>query len=303
MKSMRLVVLMLIVAVLASGCYINSEVAPNQAGVQLEQNEIKNCVSPGVYTGWGLWDDLRTVSTDTLTFTVSDPEVATFDNQLVGIEITIQARRNSDCESVKALLTNWSTLVEDGNLVNTITATAREGIKVGTRQFTLAQLLDDRNGLSGKITEGVEQDASKYSTSIINVTVSNIALAPEYATLMQSKALLTAEIDLELRRQDLIKQKASNDTLEQAQRELVLTQKLAAEQAQTAVDVEIASREGKKTAAANLVYLENSAAFELARLDRYTQILGDKSVIYFLPEGTDMTMLFGANGILPVEVK
>jgi hypothetical protein len=293
--------LMLVVSVALSGCYINKEVAPSQVGVELVRNELKNCVTSGVYTGMGFWDDLTLVSMDTLTFKVSDPEVATNDNQLVGIEVTIQSRRKSDCESVKGLLTNWSTLNDDNNLIGVITATALEGIKVGTRQFTLAQLLDDRNGLSGKISEGIEADASKYSTEIINVTVSNIALAPDYASMMQSKALLTAEIDLELRRQDLIIQKASNDKLEQDQRALVLEQKLFAEQAQTAVDVEIASREGKKTAASYQVYLDNPAAYELEQLTRYATILGDKSVFYFLPEGTDLTMLFGNNGLVPLQ--
>jgi hypothetical protein len=292
---------MLVVSVALSGCYINKEVAPSQVGVELVRNELKNCVTSGVYTGMGFWDDLTLVSMDTLTFKVSDPEVATNDNQLVGIEVTIQSRRKSDCESVKGLLTNWSTLNDDNNLIGVITATALEGIKVGTRQFTLAQLLDDRNGLSGKISEGIEADASKYSTEIINVTVSNIALAPDYASMMQSKALLTAEIDLELRRQDLIIQKASNDKLEQDQRALVLEQKLFAEQAQTAVDVEIASREGKKTAASYQVYLDNPAAYELEQLTRYATILGDKSVFYFLPEGTDLTMLFGNNGLVPLQ--
>jgi len=295
-----MIVIVMVLAFLLSGCYINKEVSPSEVGIQLVRNKIQDCTGAGVFTGWGLWDDLRVVSMNTLTFKVTDPEVATADNQLVGIEITIQARRNGDCDSVKNLLTNWSTLTNDESLTNVITATALEGIKVGTRQFTLAQLLDDRNGLSGKISEGIEQDAAKYSTGIINVTVSNIALAPEYSKMMQDKALLTAEIDLELRRQDVIKQKASNDRLEQDQRAAVLAQKLFAEQAQTAVDVEIASREGKKVAANYQVYLDNPAAYQLALLDRYGTIFGDKSVFYFLPTGTDMTMLFGNNGMIPV---
>jgi hypothetical protein len=301
LKTRNLLLLVVGIAFLLSGCYINREVQPSEVGVKLVKNEIQNCVTSGVYSGWGFWDDLTIVSMDTLTFKVSDPEVATLDNQLVGIEITVQARRNADCDSVKALLTNWSTLNNDEQLVNVITATALEGIKVGTRQFTLASLLDDRNGLSGKISEGIEADASKYSTSIINVTVSNIALATEYSTLMQDKALLTAEIDLELRRQDLIKQKASNDKLEQDQRAQVLAQKLLAEQAQTSVDVEIAKREGLKTAAAYQVYLDNPAAYQLEQLSRYSNIFGDKSVFYFLPEGTDLTMLYGTNGVIPVK--
>jgi len=297
----KLVMIMMVLAFALSGCYLNSEVQANEVGVQLESNKIVNCTTPGVYTGWGFWDDLKVVSLNTLTFVVTDPEVATADNQLVGVGITIQARRNADCESVTSLLTNWSALTSDENLIGVITATALEGIKVGTRQFTLEQLLNDRNGLSSKISEGIEADAMKYSTTIVNVTVSNLDLDDEYAQMMQDKALLTAEIDLELRRQDLIKQKASNDKLDQNQRAEVLAQKLLAEQAQTEVDVEIASREGKKVAANYEVYTLNERAFQLEMVKRYGEIFGDKSVFYFLEKGTDLTLLFGNNGIVPVQ--
>ena len=300
MNIKKFVMVMMVLAFALSGCYINSEVQANEVGVQLESNEIKNCTSPGVYTGWGFWDDLKVVSLNTLTFVVTDPEVATADNQLVGVGITIQARRNADCESIKSLLTNWSALTNDENLVGVITATALEGIKVGTRQFTLEQLLNDRNSLSTKISEGIEADAMKYSTTIVNVTVSNLDLDDEYAQMMQDKALLTAEIDLELRRQDLIKQKASNDKLDQNQRAEVLAQKLLAEQAQTEVDVEIASREGKKVAAGYEVYTINERAYQLEMIKRYGDIFGSKSVFYFLEAGTDLTLLFGNNGIVPV---
>jgi hypothetical protein len=45
----------------------------------------------------------------------------------------------------------------------------------------------------------------------------------------------------------------------------------------------------------------NPAAYELEQLTRYATILGDKSVFYFLPEGTDLTMLFGNNGLVPLQ--
>lgn len=300
MKKLVLFVLMVVLAFSASGCYFYKDVEVNELGLKLYKNEIENCTPPGVYSDTRYFGSLETVSVSTITFQVEDPEVATLDNQLVGIGITIQARRKSDCESVRGLMTNWPHLVKDENLVNTITATALEGIKVGTRGFTLPQLLDDRNGLSSAIQDSLESDASKYSTEVINVTVNNIALAPEYAAKLQERALLTAEIDLEVRRQELIRQTASNDRLEQEQKQSVLEQQLLAEQAQTAVDVEIASREGKKTAAAYEVYSLNAQAYELAKLDRYALIFGDKSVFYFLPEGTDLTLLYGTGGVVPV---
>ena len=293
--------MLVVLSVSSTGCYFLSNVETNEIGVDLYKNEITKCLPAGNYSKpFSYFAKIKTISLNTLTFSVDDPEVATADNQLVSIAITVQARRKGDCESVRNFFTNWSHLANDEQLTAVITATVREGIKVGTRQFTLTQLLDDRNGLSDAISTQLEMDAGKYSTEVINITIENIGLAPAYADLLQEKALLTAEIERELRRQDLIKQTASNDILEQEQKQTVLEQQLLAEQAQTAVDIEIASREGKKTAAANQVYLDNPAAYELERLARYGVILGDKSVIYFLESGTNLSLLFGNGGVVPV---
>jgi hypothetical protein len=298
----KILVIIFAVAFLLTGCYFNDDVKTNQVGVQLSRNEILRCVPPGVYTDWGFFADLREVSRATLTFTVEDPEVATSDNQLVGVRITVQARRKDDCDSIKNLLTNWSSLVEDENVVNTVSATAREAIKNGTRTFDLNGLLNDRNMLAVKITEQLEGDSDKYSVQIINVTIENIALDPKYANLLQEKALITAETDKEKNRQNLINQRASNDILEQEQREKILTQRLQAERAQTSVDVEIASREGQKIKAQNQVYIDNQYAFELERLRLLREIFGEKSVVYFIPEGVPLYTIFGVPGgtILPL---
>lgn len=148
----------------------------------------------------------------------------------------------------------------------------------------------------------MEIDAGKYSTTIINVSIKNVDLDPKYAEVLQQKALLTAQIEAALREQDLIKQQAANDTLEQEQKTLVLLAQLDTEKAQTAVQVEIATRAGKVVEAANNVYLINPAAFELEKLARLKEVLGDKAVIYFVNENTDLTLLLSniAGGVLPV---
>lgn len=289
-------------AVVLTGCFLNDDVATDQTGVIVDGGEIKSCVGPGVYSDGGYFTDLREVSNATLTFEVNDPEVATKDSQLVGISVTIQARRNNDCDSLTNLLTNWSALTADDPLIAVISATANEAMKVGARQFTLTQLLDDRNGLATAIKDALEADAGKYSTTIINVSIKNVALDPKYAEVLQQKALLTAQIETALREQDLIKQQAANDTLAQEQKTLVLLAQLDTEKAQTAVQVEIATRAGKVVEAANNVYLINPAAFELERLNRLKEVLGDKAVIYFVNENTDLTLLLSniAGGVLPV---
>jgi uncharacterized membrane protein YqiK len=291
---------LLIVAFILSGCYWNKEIDANEIGVEMNAGKIKGCVGPGVHSAWGWFDDLKPISSATVKVTVGDPEVATQDNQLVGVEITIQARRMTDCDSARNILTNWNALVDDQALIDTIDATAREGIKVGTRSFTLTQLLDDRNGLAQKIEDSLVGDADFYSVTIVNVIVNNIAIDPSYAEQLKTKALLTAQIETELRRQDLIKQTASNNILEQERRSAVLQEQVKAEEAQTNVQMEIANRNGKIIAAQNQVYVTNQYAFDLEKLRLMKEILGDKSTFYFIPEGTDITMLWSPNSVVPV---
>lgn len=285
---------------LVSGCYWNDEVATNQVGVQLDENKIQNVVGAGVYTDMGFWADLKTMDVDTLTFSVEDPEVLTQDNQAVGVKITIQARRKADDESVKNIFTNWSSLTVNENLVNTISATAREGIKNGTRGYTLTSLLDDRNGLALAIRDALEQDVAKYSVEIINVTVENIAISESYASILSETANIKAQTDQEKRRQDLINQQAANDILAQEQRVKVAQAQVLAEQAETDVQVEIAEREGEVVAASNQVYADNPQAYELEKIRLLKELFGDRTV-YFIPEGTDLTTFFNApQNVVPV---
>ena len=58
----------------------------------------------------------------------------------------------------------------------------------------------------------------------------------------------------------------------------------------------IASREGKAIAARNEIYLANLPAYELERLRLLKDILGDKAVLYFVPQGTDLTLLLSGAG-------
>lgn len=287
----KLLSLCILAVMFLSGCYINDEVGTNQVGIQLDQNKIVDIVDPGVYSDWGLWSDLKVVDVDTLTFSVEDPEVLTKDNQAVGVKITIQARRKNDDDSIENLLTKWSLLVNNDALIATISATAREGMKNGTRGYTLTELLDDRNGLADAIRTQLELDSAKYSVEIINVTVENIAPSVSYMEILSQTANLKAQTDQEKRRQDLINQQASNDILEQEQRVKVANAQVLAEQAETDVQVEIAKRAGEVVKASNQVYVDNPQAFELERLRLLKDVLGDKSVIYYLPSDAVLTLL------------
>lgn len=304
------ILLVLVMLLTLTGCVFQDEVETNQMSVLLYKNEIQQVNGPGVYTEFGcFYCDLKTVNVDTLTFSVEDPEVLTKDNQAVSVKITLQARRKSDDESIKNLFTKWSSLSDDANLITTISATAREGMKVGTRKFTLTQLLDERSGstetasgttvgLAEEIRKAIEEDAAKYGVELINVTVENIGASSEYMQILGQTANLNAEIDKAKREQELIRQQASNDVLEQEQRIAIAQQKLLAEQAETEVQVEIAERAGEIIAASNQVYIDNPQAYELRRLELLKNVLGDR--VIYLPSDVVLNLISGVGGVLPI---
>lgn len=302
MKKFLLVLACLVMLFSLSACYLNEDVQANQVGIQLQRNAIINVVGAGVYSDGAWFSDLKVMDVNTQTFSVEDPEVLTKDNQAVGVKITIQARRMSDNASVRNIVQNWSSLMNNDIMIQTISATAREGIKVGTRTLTTTQLLDDRNSLATAISDRLKEDTAKYSVEVINVTVENIAFDPAYTAVLNEKAILRVETEKELQRQELIKQQAANDKLLAQQTTQVLKEQLIQADAQTALDVAIASRQGQVVAEANKVYQLNPQAYELEKLRLMKDLIGDKTVFY-IPEGMSITQFLGnlTGNVIPVQ--
>jgi regulator of protease activity HflC (stomatin/prohibitin superfamily) len=284
-----------------SGCFLMEEVRIDESAIIVEgENKSLSCVGPGIHTSWGWWDDLVHIPTKTVTFQVEDKEVMTSTNQAVGVLITIQARRSSECDELKTLITKFPTLMEDKQLVVVVSAVAREGMKNGVRGFTLDGLLDDRNGLAKSIAEQIREDTGKFGIKLENVTIENIELDPAYVKELKDKATITAQTSKELERQKLIKQTSENDILTRQQQVKINEEQLKVEKSTTAVQIEIAEREGKKITVSNEVYKLNPSAYELKKLELLKGVLGDKSTLYFVPVGTDLTMLWGAGGVTPI---
>ncbi len=293
-----------LLTVLLGACVWNEPVGTSEQAVWVDGGKPGQCVGPGVYTGdiLNAYQELHQIRIDTMNFVISDPEVATSNNQLVGVDIGIQVRRKADCESLVGMLTNYPAIAnDDAQVLNLITPSVLEGMKNGVRGFELNALLSDRNGLGSAINDSVAKDVNKFGLEIIAVQVKNVALAPAYVQILQETSNLSAQKDLKLREQDVIRQAAANAQFEQEQKALTLAKQLVAEQKQTEIDVEIAKREGAKTAASQQVYSLNPQAFELEKLRLMAKIFGDKTT-YFLPFGTDVTMLMNGfmNNVTPV---
>lgn len=290
---LRLLSLLMLLAVL-TGCVLNEEVATNEVGIIENGGQILRCVGPGFQTEGG-WADLETYNVDPIIFEVKNESVATEDTQIVKVLATVQARRKGDCESTKLLYTNWASLLVDQNLITSISGVAAQAIKTGVRGYSLAELLDDRDGLATSIMTELQAQPLSAVVEFISVAVSDVDPDDTYVQLLQDKANLTAQIDLEARRQDLIEQQAANSIFEQEQKALAEAARLKAEQATTLVEVEIASREGQKTSAAYQVYVTNPQAFELERLRLLAQVYNDKTVI-IVPEGSSQNLFIQQPG-------
>ena len=297
MKKFLIVVLLAVVSMAGFvGCYWNESVSSSQVAAKMDGGRIMDVVGPGVHSDWRQFASLEQISCDTITVEVDDPSVATEETQVVGVKVTIQLKRRCDTNSVRELLTNWAAVAQnDEALTKVIQAVASQGIKVGTRSFSMEELLNDRNGLSSTITDTLNKNL-KMPIEIVSVVVNDVSPSDSYLKILQEKADYTARTSAELQRQALIKQQSANAQLEQQQSVAIAKDQLLAEQAKTQVEVEIASREGKKIAAQYDVYKTNQAAYDLRRMELMAKILGDKATVYFLQPGQLVNLFMsGAN--------
>lgn len=292
-RKLRAVALILCVMPMLSGCYLAEVVEPNEVVAQVDGGQVTGVAGPGVYTNLGPFAGLVKVSSNTLVIATDDPEVATLDNQLVGISVTVQMRRNTSEEAVRDLMKNWrSVATNDEAFGQLVQPMVLQAVKVGTKKFTLQDLLADRNGLATSIQTDLQTEATKFDSTVVAVQVANVSMDPRYADQLQQKALLLAQAQTALQQQAVISQTAANAILQAERNRAIAQEQLLVEQANTQVQLEIATRQGKITAAQNAVYQTNPQAFELAALDKYARIFG-QGTVYFVPVGTPLNLILG----------
>src|SRR5262245_61038344 len=68
--------------------YFLEKVEQQEVGVQFRNGSIYNIVGPGVYSDFGLYVDLKRVSSQAIPFNVEDDEIITKDKQRLGVVVT-----------------------------------------------------------------------------------------------------------------------------------------------------------------------------------------------------------------------
>ena len=92
-------IVVLLMGLLLTGCYWNTKVEPDQAGIRLKKGMIEEIAGPGMYSG-GWYTDIQIVSVSAQTTNWTDPDLVTKDKQPIGLDIGVTYARNSSVESL-----------------------------------------------------------------------------------------------------------------------------------------------------------------------------------------------------------
>jgi hypothetical protein len=264
----KVIPLGLVLSLLLSGCYFNESVSENQVGIRLSGGQIVDIVGAGVHTDLGWFASLEQVSRNPLDFTVEDAQVLTRNRQAVGIKLNVKIARPTQPERVTDLWRNFNNLaVDDAAIPIVMDGPTRQAIKANVAQFTLDDLIVDRNGLRDAISAELDARADQYRLDVLSVDVADVVIDQKYTDELQNRQLIEQQRVTAESQRRLIEQQTGNERFKVEQD--ALTQKAEAEknkaialvQAQQRLEVARVDAESRRQSAdAENYYISKRAA-------------------------------------------
>ena len=289
-RKMLVVALMLVLAVVLSGCSWNKAVEEHEVGLKLKGGtEIVAVLPAGRHSAMGWFDEIKTVSVSALTVQWQDPNLVTRDKQEVGFSVQVTFARDRNSENIKAMWQNYNAeTVSDEALMAQVLGRIPRVAKAVTTQFTLDEMLGiDEEGVvneqlgryvvTQKINDLLEDELGEIYCVLLDVGINNIEPDPEYMALLGRKA--RAQVSVEVAEEE--------KKLADVQ---VLTEK-----AQTEVDIEIARRERLVAQERAKVYETNPGWLRLQIWEAAKQVFAGDNV-WFIDPNADLTLLFTGDG-------
>ncbi len=254
--------------------YFFEQVAPEEVGVQVQGGQITDVVGPGVYSDVGLFVDILRVSSQSVPFVVTDPELITKDKQRIGLTVAGDAFRPGVAEK-DLLRSNWaqySALYQNDDLLRLrMEERARQAMKVcvGDRTFDDAVIGTARDELRQCITNEIDEMASNYGVNVANVAVPDVILLPDAQARLDE--IVQSRLQTEKARQDELKANAQAQAqqAEQQGEVRVAQSRLQEEARQQATLAEL----NQAKIQAQRAVIEAERANELARVE------ADKAII------------------------
>jgi hypothetical protein len=201
--------------------YILSKVDQNQVGIKFRGGKIYEIVGPGVYSDFGMYVELKRVSSQAVPFSVTDEEIITSDKQRIGLVVSGTFTRPSLSEK-DILLSNWAKYsniyLSDELAQERVVDLTKQAMKVcvGERTFDDAIIGTARDVLRSCVDEELSELAANFGLQIENVVVPNVVLSPEVQTGLD--AIVQSRLSTEKAAQDKLKADAEASA-EQARQE------------------------------------------------------------------------------------
>jgi regulator of protease activity HflC (stomatin/prohibitin superfamily) len=225
-KAIVILVVIFILGILAFSLvsqfsYFFVRVDQNEVGVQFRSGKIYDIVGPGVYSDFGLYVELKKVSSLGVPFSVRDEEIITADKQRIGLVVSGDAFRPTLARK-DMLFTNWaqySIIYLDDELLKTrVNDLTRQAMKVcvGERPFDDAIIGTARDELRSCVDDNLSKLADNYGLEIQNVTIPEVVLSPEVQAALD--AIVQSRLSTEKAAQDKLKAEAEA-AAEQAKQE------------------------------------------------------------------------------------
>lgn len=266
-----------------SSCYFKKEVGSNEVGIKMDDGvSISAVVGAGRYTNMGYYADLTCIDTSSKTLTWQDDDVWTSDKQSVTFGVSVTYARKNDEDSVKLMWREYNAAAKkDAELEKLVLSRIPRVVKQVSTTLTLDEMLGIADSDKNRSTMQTEMETllaaelESCGVVLIDFGVSDIGVDPVYQEKLQEKS--TAAIEIELAQQ----------------RKEQLETQLEQERAQTEIDLEKARRANLVAEEEAKVYKTSDEAFELKRLELMRDMLDESDKVYFIPEGSDITLFFG----------
>ncbi|MEZ4868425.1 MAG: SPFH domain-containing protein [Caldilineaceae bacterium] len=254
--------------------YAFERVEEQEVGVQFRSGRITEVVGPGVYSDFGLFVELRRVSSEAVPFTVTDEELITKDKQRIGLVVTGDVFRPGLAEK-ELLRTLWAQYKEyylnNDVARRAIEDRAKQGMKVcvGDRNFDDAVIGAARDDLRNCIDAELSELAKNYGLNIENVAVPDVILLPDAQARLDE--IVQSRLQTEKAKQDELRAKAEA-AAEQARQEGEIRVQQSRIQEEARQQKTLAELEREKIQAQKAV-IEAERANELARVEAERAII------------------------------
>jgi regulator of protease activity HflC (stomatin/prohibitin superfamily) len=274
-----------VLAVLAFSTVKIVQVSEGQRGIVLYQGRFEKVQEPGLFfRPLGFFTDVRVVDVTRQTLNI-EQNVASSDKQLYDIKVAVDYARATGPEKLEAQIGEVG--FDDQKLQDILNGFANDALKSASTQYTLDQVLADRGGLSGKMTELLRPNIEKVYLDLLAVKVVDVIVNEEYRALLEQKANLEVQIESEEKRKQLIEAEQANQDLE-ALREKDRELQVAA--SETKIQLEQAQREKQVRDLQGQYWRDNPELLDLRQRELMVQMLSGGN-IWFVDPNTDLTLL------------